>query len=308
MSKESEFYDQIAKDAKQSIIQLVSEAGHGKSSSLRTIIYYCQEKHPDLVFKIMDVSLAWYHCAPVKYRQYVTQKKVNKGEVANIENCVYEMGSMTQDQQRAFVGEILKQDYMERYLIKLKDEKALKKLPFIIYVFEEANIYFGSYALRTNDQYSPIFQKYVSVGRNYRMRGFLVATAEVGEISPSLRRRSRRIYGRVESEGDLSRLRKKDKKLADYIASEIPRYTFVYYGSEAYGPVKIPDLVKNVPIDYVVPEKPQRVTVAPVMTTVPIPVARKSKPASLGENLLCGAIGALVLIYVLNWLFTLIFS
>ena len=36
----NKFYEQIAKDSKQALIQLVSEAGHGKTSSLRTIIHH----------------------------------------------------------------------------------------------------------------------------------------------------------------------------------------------------------------------------------------------------------------------------
>ena len=246
----TQFYDKIADDVQKVLIQFISEAGWGKTSSLRTIIKYCKEKHPELEFVILDVSQAWYHNAPVKYRQLVTREKLAKQQVANITDCVYEMGSLNKDEKRAFVGEIIKRHYEKRYQAKL--EGRLEEYPFLIFVMEESNIYFGSYSLRTNDQYSPIFQDFVSVGRNYRMRGFLVATAEVGEMSPSLRRRSRRIYGRIESEGDLSRIRKKNKELAKYIGSEIPRYHFVYYGDKVYGPVRVPDLVKNTPQDYIV--------------------------------------------------------
>ena len=53
------FYDKIATDSKQALIQLVSEAGHGKTSSLRTIIQYVREKHPDIRFKIFDLESGW---------------------------------------------------------------------------------------------------------------------------------------------------------------------------------------------------------------------------------------------------------
>ena len=245
--KLNKFYEQIAKDSKQALIQLVSEAGHGKTSSLRTIIHHVKQYHPDIIFKIFDVSQAWFHCAPVKYRQLITQEKWNSGQIANIDDCVYEMGGLSEELKRAFVGEILMRDWAKRYQAKLGN--TLDELPLIAYVFEEANIYFGSYALRKNDQYTPVFQNFVSVGRNFKMRGFLVATAEEGEMSPSLRRRSRKIYGRLESEGDLSRIRKKDKELAAYLKSA-PRYNFVYYNGSAIGPVKIPDVVTNEPVDY----------------------------------------------------------
>jgi len=265
---DTDFYDQIAKDSKQALIQMISEAGHGKTSSLRTIIAYCREKHPDIVFKIFDVSQAWFHCAPVKYRQYVTMEKIEKSHIANLEDCVYEMGALPNEVKRAFVGTIVGMDYEKRYNIKLKitqgteeeRQKAQEEwdtIPTLVFIYEESNIYFGSYSFRKNDAYTPIFQNFVSVGRNYKMRGFLVATAEQGEIAPSLRRRSRRIFGRLVSEGDLSRIRRKDKELAAYL-KEIPRYHFIYYtGEHTYGPVRVPDSVKHVPEDYVIEVQPQ---------------------------------------------------
>ena len=256
---DTEFYDKIAEDSKQALIQLVSEAGHGKTSSLRTIIDYCRKKHTDIVFKIFDVSQAWYHCAPTKYRQYVTLDKLRSNQVANIEDCVYEIGSLPPEHKRAFVGTIIGTDYEKRYKAKMENQGSLKNMSNLVYVFEEANIYFGSYSMRANDPYTPVFTNFVSVGRNYKMRGFLVATAEEGEISPSLRRRSRRIYGRLESQGDINRIKRKNKELGDYL-TKIPRYNFVYYADRAYGPVRVPDLVKHTPDDYVVevPEKVDR--------------------------------------------------
>lgn len=243
-----EFYDRIADDVKKVLIQFVSEAGHGKSSSLRTIIDYCKKKHPDIQFIIFDTSQAWFHNAPVKYRQLVTRERVQKGLISNEYDTVYEIGSLNEVERRWFVGTVIQQIYVQRYKAKLEDK--LDEYPHVVFVFEEANVYFGPYALRRNDELTQVFQDFVSVGRNYKMRGFLVATAEVGEISPSLRRRSRRIYGRLESEGDIARIRKKDKKLADYLSGEIPRYHFVYYADRAYGPVKVPDLVNHEPEDF----------------------------------------------------------
>jgi hypothetical protein len=252
-----EFYDKIAEDVKKVLIQFVSEAGHGKSSSLRTIIQYCQTKHPDLKFVIFDVSQAWFHCAPVAYRQLVTRERIAQGKISNEYDTVYEMGSLSEVERRMFVGQVLKQHYRQRYQAKL-DEK-LDQYPTVIFVFEEANVYFGSYALRRNDEYTQVFQDFVSVGRNYKMRGFLVATAEQGEIAPSLRRRSRRIYGRLESQGDINRIKKKDKELAHYLSTEIPRYHFVYYADKAYGPVRVPDLVTHEPEDFErIREEPER--------------------------------------------------
>ena len=235
------FYTRIAEDSKQALIQLVSEAGHGKTSSLRTIIGKIKKSNPEIIFKIFDVSQAWYHCAPVKYRQLVTLDKVMRLQVANLEDCVYEIGSMSKDDKRAFVGMILRQDYNERYQAKL--DGGLGEYSNICYVFEEANIYFGSYSFRKNDEYSPVFDSFVSVGRNYKMRGFLVATAEQGEMAPSLRRRTRKIYGRLLNKGDLT----ESKRVGATIdLTKIPKYTFHYYGES----IRIPDDVTHTPEDY----------------------------------------------------------
>lgn len=251
---DNEFYDKIASDSKQVLIQLISEAGHGKTSSLRTIIDYCRKKHPDIVFKIFDVSQAWFHCAPTKYRQYITREKWEKKQVANIDDCVYEIGALSDEEKRVFVGSIIGLDYKKRYQMKMDGNGKLDNCSSLVYVFEESNIYFGSYSFRRNDMFSPVFQAFVSVGRNYKMRGFLIATAEIGEMAPSLRRRSRKIYGRLESEGDIGVVRRKNKELAQQLIC-IPKYHFVYLSDKPYGPVQVPDVVKNVPQDYVVEVK-----------------------------------------------------
>lgn len=250
------FYEAVADDVKREFIQFLSVAGHGKTSSLRTILQYCKKKHPDLVFKIFDVSVAWFHNAPVKYRQLVTREKLRAGKIANVCDCVYEIGSLSEEEQMYFVSEIVDRDYDYRYKMKIENPEELEKQPFIIYVWEEANIYFGSYSFRSNKPYTEIFKKVTSVGRNFRMRGFLIATAEVGEMSPSLRRRSKKIYGKIESESDLSKSRRRDKNREYQVTPKImtmPKYHFLYdRGKDVYGPIQIPDAVNHVPEDYVI--------------------------------------------------------
>ena len=245
----NEFYNKIAEDSKQTLIQLLSEAGHGKTSSLRTIVQYIKDKYPEIEFVIFDVSQAWYHNAPVSYRQLITPEKLYSGLYEKVTDCVYEMGMLNKDERRAFVGAFIKTYYDERYNAKL--EGRLDEYSNLLFIFEEANTYFGSYSLKQNDIYTPVFVDYVSVGRNYKLRGFLVATVEVGEVSTNIRRRSRKIYGRLESESDLAKIRRKDKELGSYL-KEIPKYHFVYYAGKPYHSGNIPDLVNNTPIDYVV--------------------------------------------------------
>lgn len=247
------FFDRIADDIKQVHIQFISEAGHGKSSSLKTILKHCKLKHPELSFKIFDLSLAWWHNAPVKHRQSVTAENLKANRVVNVDDCVYEIGSLNQETQRSFVASIIQQDYANRFDLEKANHGALKALPFITYVFEESDIYFGSYALRKNDWMTTVFKKFASVGRNLKMRGFLIATAEIGEISPGFRRRSRKIYGRVKSRADIAEVRREYKLLAKQLKS-MPKYNFVYISDVPYGPVHIKDEVNSIPMDYFIAE------------------------------------------------------
>lgn len=238
-----DFYDEIMQDSHQSLIHLVSEAGQGKTSSLRSIIQYIKSQTPDIVFKIFDCSQAWYHKAPVQHRQLVTAEKVLRGQVANLDNCVYEIGSMSKEHKREFLGRIMELDFAERYQAKI--EGRLDEYPLICFVMEEADIYFGSYSFRKTDTASAAFQNFSSVGRNYKMRGFLISTASQGEIAPSLRRRTRKIYGRLVSKGDLQAAKRHG---VTQDLSRLPRYSFVYNNRVQ----RIPDTCTNTPQDYIV--------------------------------------------------------
>lgn len=245
------FYSAVSKDITQVLVLFLSERGHGKSSSLKSIVQRCMKDHPEIVWKAVDPSQTWFHNSPLKYRQYVTREGMKKGLIKNVNNCVYEVGILTVAERRAFIGMIIAQDYQRAYNLRMNDPEGFKALPWTVYIVEEANTVFGSYSFTAKDAFSPILNDFVSVGRNFKLGAFLVGTAEDGEMAPSLRRRSRRIYGRLEAEGDLARIKRKDKALAHYLAAEIPRFHFVYYADKVYGPVRVPDDVKNIPVDYI---------------------------------------------------------
>lgn len=222
------------------------------SSALKTIVKRSREAHPELVFIAFDVSQSWYEFAPLKYRQLVTVEKIRAGQIVNVEDCIYEMGSLSEAQRRQFIGTIIAQTYRGRYDMKLNNPEAFVALPTLVFIVEESNVVFGSFSFRVKDWISPVLADFVSVGRNYKLSAILVATVEEGEMAPSLRRRSRRIYGRLVAEGDISRVRRNNKDMARYLSQEIPRFNFVYWGEKFIGPVKVPDEVKTPAIDYIV--------------------------------------------------------
>jgi len=238
------FYDKIIEDVKEVPILLLSQRGHGKSSSLKTVVKRIKEANSDYIIKIFDVSQSWYHKAPVQYRQLV-----NGQQIHNIGDCVYEMGKLSNDARRVLVASIINQDYSKRYQMRVTDPEHFKTLPRILYIFEEANVYFGSYSFRKKDRYSAILEDFISVGRNYGLDAFLVATAEMGEISPSLRRRIARLYGRMESESDLNALKRKNKRAYEAV-KEMPKYNFLYLDNGGYKTAHIKDEVTTTPADY----------------------------------------------------------
>ncbi len=249
-----EFYEQISEDIKQTHIQFIAEAGSGKTSSLRTILQYCKDKNKDIVFKIFDISVAWWHKAPCQHRQEVTPQ--NLATLPNLEDCVYDIGLLDEIQQRYFVARIVQEDYLNRYFIEKNHPERLKEMPNIVYVFEECNIYFDSSSINRKDMPGDIFTKFLSVGRNFKLRGFLVATAEIGEVSTRIRRRSRKIYGKLISDSDLAGVKRKDKTWVAKLEN-MPKYNFVYnVGRKFYGPFRIPDSVTHTPVDFVVKFNP----------------------------------------------------
>ena len=248
-------FEVLIKEIMAKHLVLVAERKHGKSTSLKTFIEYVKRTLGDKVLiKIFDVSQSWFHCAPVDHRQYVTpgSKPVNIGD------CVYEMGELSKDGRRAFVGSVLALDYRGRQLLKKAGgEAAIKRAPLILYVFEEANCYFDSYSLRKADEYSSILNDFVSVGRNYGLGGVLVVTRMVGELATGIRERSNLLLGRVTGSGEIYSLRRLTSKAFVEGVKSVARFHWFYWNGEGLGPFRIRDLVRGVPADFVVAVEPE---------------------------------------------------
>jgi len=251
-------FSRLLEDVQAKHVVLVAERKHGKSTSLKTFIQFVKQELGDCVLiKVFDVSQSWYHCAPVGFRQYVTRDSPG----VNIGDCVFEMGRLSRDDRRAFVGQILAMDYGDRQEVKrVGGEAAIKDLPLILYVFEEANTYFDSQSLNRKDDYATILGDFVSVGRNYGLGGVLVVTRMVGELAPGIRERSNLLLGRITGAGELQALRTlTDRGFTDSVKS-VERFRWYYWNGAGLGPFRIRDLVKSVPVDYV----PVVAEVAPV--------------------------------------------
>ena len=234
-----EFWDTIEADIHQTHVIVNAEAGHGKTQFVKSIIQKLKERDPRLIIKVFDVSFAWFDSAPLKYHQRVTAD--NWANVLNQGDCVYEMGDLTEETRRLFVSIIVKQDYaIRRKIRELYGEEGLKKMPFILLVFEESDTYFDSASLNKKDDASATLRDFIKVGRNFGLRAFCIVTANTGELGTKLRRRSKHLIGRIISDEDLRGYNRKRKGLGD-AALALKRFQWLYYnGEKLLGPITLP--------------------------------------------------------------------
>ncbi len=244
-------FEVLIKEIQAKHLVLVAERKHGKSTSLKTFIEYVKRVLGDKVLiKVFDVSQSWYHCAPVEHRQYVTLGSCP----VNVGDCVFEMGELSKDERRAFVGMVLALDYRLRQRLKRAGgEAAIAGLPMVLYIFEEANTYFDSRSLIRKDDYATVLNDFVSVGRNYGLGGVLVVTRMVGELAPGIRERSNLLLGRITGAGELRSLSGLTNKVFMATARAVKKFHWVYWNGDGLGPFRIRDLVKSVPVNFVSP-------------------------------------------------------
>lgn len=281
----TDLYNQILHDVKQNHIMLLSEGGHGKTTGLKSIVKYCKEHDPTITFKVIDNSLQWNKTTPTTYIQTVTMERIENRQILNLCDCTYQTGELPEPIQRGFISTMVSQDYERRYALERDNPEELEKQPTIVYVIEESNLAFGSYALRSSDPFTEPLKKFISVGRNLKLRAVFVAQVSTGEISTAVRRRTHKLYGKIISESDLAPIRRKNRDMAEYL-TEIPRYHFIYDGSHGFTqPTKIPDICDNKPIQ---PNPPK--------TTITQPTTRSQFNTSWILRFGLGALTTLALI------------
>lgn len=250
-----EFYSEVCESLMKTLTIITGERGSGKSTIAKNIIKRLQEGSTQgrnrISVKVFDSSTSWFHKAPLPHRQTVTWKKLQNNEIMNIDNCIYELGELSKAQKKLFVSNIIKIDYSLRYSGALKYGSANPFNP-ILYVFEEAESFVGSYELRGNDRATETMRDFTSIGRNFLLSGIFICSAMASELSPTARRRSRIIYSKTSAYTDLAEARRIDKRFAETIRTQ-PRYSFAIHTHRTIT-AKTTDEVTTVPQDY---EKPK---------------------------------------------------
>ena len=290
---------QIQSDLRRQLVICVAQGGHGKSSLIRSLV----EQTRDIRFKVFDNSFVWYHESPMKHR--VRVKPENAPTVPNLDNCVYEIGELTEEQSRAFIAKIIQEDYMSRYYGVLFDGPGvIDEIPPIVYIVEEANTVFNSTSLNKPDESGSILRKWASVGRNYGLRGILITTAAYGELATKIRRRAALLLGQVLGNDELGAIRRRAGKEVKEAVTKLDRFHWVYWNGHALPVFKSdPYTLENTPEDYVI-EKPEPV-VQPVEAEdkteyTDWPPPRRKKPTSRGWYFFGGLVIGVLL--VVAWL------
>lgn len=254
---------QIYSDMTELLITCLAINGHGKSSMMRNLV----ESAEDVIFKVFDVSQVWFHSSPMKHRIRVRQEHLY-GFVPNLEDCVYELGLLTESERRWFIAHIIGEDYALRYAaVEAEGLGIIDQIKPIIYIIEEANTVFKSASLNKEDDAGSVLRDWVSVGRNYGLRGILIATGSAGELATRVRERSSLLLGRLLGRRDVTAVRQRAGKNVVERTKRLGRFEWIYWNGVASDKFKSqPYASENVPVDYVIeePEPEPELDVQPV--------------------------------------------
>lgn len=294
--------DKILDDLRSTHLICNAEAGWGKSTIIQSIIHRLKQQESKVQVKIFDISLAWHHNAPVKWRQKITEQMIydflvlKNPTFLNINDCIYELEDLSDEFRRLFVSIIIQQDYQSRKNLAREYKDEVKNLPRLIYIFEEADLYFQSSYLNSKANEAEKFREFIKVGRNFGMRGVFIVTASVGELATKLRRRSKHLIGRIISDSDYRQYNRMKKwktedgriGLGD-LALTVPEYHWLYFNGSIGGPFTVGKIVDSEPEDFVMEQVEPEVE-----------VKTEAKKVNLSSLIIVGLIGIIILLLLLR--------
>ena len=216
----------VLDDLRLKTLVVAGEPGNGKSTIVKVITEAAMRRGYEV--KCFDISLAWYHNSPLKHRVSVR----DWGSPKNEANTLYDMASITSQDRRNLVSRMIYEDWAPRYEYMLDNPNAVDSLPRKLVILEEGNTFLDASSLNRKDWTSQVFQDFISTRRNYGLDLIIVATRVSGEISPKIRNRCNYLLSRLMGKEERNYIEKSTSKEVVEKALKLPRYKFVYSGSE----------------------------------------------------------------------------
>lgn len=133
--------------------------------------------------------------------------------------------------RRILISRMIEEEWVRRVNGIRDDENHLSTVPQYLQVYEEGNVFLDSNSLNKKDWCGDTLTNFVSVRRNLKYSGIVIATAVSGEIATKFRKRCNYLVGRIMSDEERRYIKNSTSKAFVEAASGLPPYKFVYYGS-----------------------------------------------------------------------------
>lgn len=218
--------DVVVDDLQRKVLIVAGEAGLGKTQLVKHITEAVLKR--GWLVQCYDISMAWFHDCPLPYRTTV----YDWGSAPNIPNILYDMATLKSVDRRILISRMIEEEWSKRVNGIRDDKNFLINTPQYLQIFEESNVFLDSASLNRRDWCGDVLTNFISVRRNLKYSGIVIATAVSGEIATKFRKRCNYLIGRIMSDEERRYIKKSTSKEFVEVAQELPPYKFVYYGTK----------------------------------------------------------------------------
>ena len=205
-------------------LAVVGEGDWGKSTAVKNLVQ--RAINNGYIVKVFDISMVWKYNIPLKQFQ-VCLSVVN---YENLENCVYDISLLGNDERRILIASIIYEDWLNQRDGLIIDQNYVETHPRILYIFDEGSSYLQSRSLNKADHWGSVLTDFVGAGRNYGQDAIIISRAISGEIATKYRRKCNYLLGRIMGDEEVRYIRNGTSKRFVEVAKKLQQYHFIYYG------------------------------------------------------------------------------
>jgi hypothetical protein len=235
----------IIKDLSAKPLLIIGGREAGKTIITKYLLDLAKQSYDNIKVRVYDNSVAWYHSAPLMYKQDVDPTFLQTRQTI-YEDCLYEIGKLDKDQRRQFIASIIKNEYDQRYEVVKADPGNLSRLNWSLSVIEECQSLLDKYKTLGSS-----IHDWVSVGRNFKMTAML-CTQRAAEVDTTIVERCSILAGYCEGDNNLQKIRRATNKEFHEIVKATPfrSYYFSYWNGSIFTNIKVPLIVYPSPSIY----------------------------------------------------------